>query len=98
MREAEFQHKVVDLVKELGLRSWHCVDMRRSEPGWPDLVIIGKNGKGILFRELKAAEGVVSVEQLSFLRSLRAAGEDAEVWRPQDWHSRRVLQELLEIR
>lgn len=61
--------------------------------GWPDWTIVGPGG--ILFRELKSETGKPSPEQVVWLEKLRAAGGDADVWRPADWRSGRVQDELL---
>lgn len=81
--EAQLQALVVDAAKALGLGIYHTYDSRKSQPGFPDLVIVGKNG--VLFRELKASKGKVSASQTFWLDILEAAGEDSGVWRPEHW-------------
>jgi len=92
--EAELQAHIMLLCRTLGLLVYHTHDSRRSQAGFPDLVIVG--AKGVLFRELKKADGKVSPEQQEFLDALTAAGCDAAVWRPVDWPQRiqRELQAL----
>ena len=55
-----------------------------SEAGWPDLVLVRRRDKRVLFRELKADKGRVSPRQAAVLELLRAVGLDAGVWRPSD--------------
>lgn len=86
MREAELQALVVELAETRGVFGYHTYDSRRSVAGFPDLVLIG--ARGVLYRELKTATGRVSPEQTYVLEALRAAGEDADVWRPADWPHR----------
>lgn len=86
MSEAVLQRNVIALCKQLGLLAYHTHDSRRSEAGFPDLVIVGQDG--VLFRELKTQTGKVSVDQLHWLTSLRFAGQDADVWRPEHWPDR----------
>jgi hypothetical protein len=84
------------LSRALGLRPFHCHDSRRSwGPGFPDLVIAGP--LGVLFRECKGSGGVVSFDQRQWIAELNAAGADAGVWRPEDWRSGRIEQQLREI-
>lgn len=68
-----------------------------SEPGWPDLTLIRRRDRRLIFAELKAEKGVVSVRQaevLELLRRLETAtrfsGSEGRatievfVWRPAD--------------
>jgi hypothetical protein len=54
-----------------------------SIPGWPDLTLLG-HGQ-LIFAELKTDRGRLSGEQVGVIAALRAAGQDARVWRPDDW-------------
>lgn len=91
MTEAELQNQILDLCKHMGLLAYHVYDSRRSVPGFPDLVIVGK--RHVLYRELKTQRGRVSKEQDQWLEALHHAGADASVWRPSDW-PHRILTEL----
>ena len=64
-----------------------------SEPGWPDLVLIRRRDKRVLFRELKSDVGRVTDRQAAVLDLLTACGLDAGVWRPSDME--RIGRELL---
>lgn len=81
--EAQFQSDILELVRTLGLAAYHTHDSRRSQPGFPDLVIVG--AEGVMFRELKTMTGKVSEEQKYWLSILHEAGEDVAVWRPNLW-------------
>lgn len=81
--EAEFQANILDAVRTLGLQAYHTHDSRRSQKGFPDLVIVGATG--VLFRELKTMTGKVTEEQKYWLSILHAAGADVAVWRPNLW-------------
>lgn len=96
MSEADLQRLIVDTCKVYRLRLMHPYDSRRTTPGWPDLAIVGPGGA--LFRELKAAAGRVTVEQREWLAAMGAAGLDADVWRPIDWTSGRIVAELRVLR
>ena len=91
------EHQLLDAVRAAckwsGLLVYHTFDSRRSERGFPDVVIVGKS---VLWRELKAERGRLSPAQREWLDKLRQAGSDADVWRPDDWPGR-VLTELAGI-
>lgn len=91
MTEAELQEAVRRLCVHLGLYHYHPHDSRRSAPGWPDSVIVGRR---VLFRELKSEAGRLSPEQRRVLYALEAAGQDAGTWRPRHWADGTVLAEL----
>lgn len=89
--EADFQAEVVKAAKTMGCLVYHTHDSRKSEKGFPDLVIVGR--RGVLYRELKTESGRVTDEQHTWISRLTRAGADAAVWRPSDW-PRRVVTEL----
>ena len=98
MTEAELLYAVTSgsrkqpgLCARLGVRWYHAYDSRRSVPGWPDLVIVGRE---VLFRELKSDAGTLRPEQQQWRDTLRAAGADWAVWRPSDLTSGRIETEL----
>ncbi len=92
--EKEFQSAVCHLARLMGLLTFHTFDSRRSEPGFPDLVIVGR--KGFLFREIKTQGGRVRPEQQTWITKLALAKADVAVWRPSDWPER-VTAELRAI-
>jgi len=81
--EQHFQDEVMALAKALGMLAYHPYRSQRSVPGFPDTVIVG--GRGVLYRELKMAKGVVSPDQTYWIAALIEAGQDAGVWRPEHW-------------
>ena len=81
VREACTFHKVL---------VYHTHRSDRSDPGYPDLTIVG--AKGVLFRELKTATGKVSEDQVEWIDRLTRCGADADVWRPADMQ--RIHREL----
>lgn len=82
MTERQFQSQVVKLAKACGWLVYHTYDSRRSEPGFPDLVLV--KGKRLIFAELKTDKGILSEAQERWLAALREAGRVAVVWRPDD--------------
>lgn len=94
MSEGELQEKVLALCAELGLRTHHEPDSRRSGRGWPDLVIIGTR---VLYRELKSNIGTLSHDQKALGWKLKAAGQDWAVWWPKDLGNGNIERQLKEI-
>lgn len=89
MKEAEFQAAVIQAARFLGWLVYHTHDSRRSEPGFPDLVLVRRADARVVFAELKTTSGVSS-EQRKWLDALGAAAHHGEgievyVWRPDDW-------------
>ena len=95
MTEGELERHVRRLLADLRLYGYHTHDSRRSAPGFPDWVIIGR--AGVLFRELKSAAGELSPEQRRVRNLLMAAGQDWAVWRPADLASGRIARELAAV-
>ena len=89
MSEDEFQRRVLQLAKALGWEHYHTHDSRRSNPGFPDLVLWRDR---LLFRELKTNTGKATPAQLETLFALQGAGADARVWRPKMWEA--IVEEL----
>lgn len=93
MNEAQWQQRITDLCDVLRLMWYHNPDSRRSNAGFPDLVIVGP--RGMLYAELKAQHGKVTKDQRRWLDLLEHNGAEVHVWRPSDW--RQVELRLLEI-
>ena len=84
INERTFQAAIVELAKLTGWRIYHAFDSRRSEAGFPDLVMT-RDGR-ILFAELKTERGRVSEAQREWLTALASCpGLEIYVWRPADW-------------
>ena len=95
MTEAELEEQVRDACKKLGVIRIHIYHARGTTPGVPDDILIGAHG--ILWRELKTMAGKVSPAQRAMGEALLAAGQDWALWRPDDWFSQRIRQELMAI-
>jgi hypothetical protein len=81
--EAQFQWEIVKLARRHGWAAHHHFDSRKSEVGWPDLVLI--RGPKIIFRELKVRGNTLSAAQANWIDLLIIAGQDAAVWTERDW-------------
>ena len=96
MTEASLQGAVTKLCALLGVWWYHAYQPRRDNAGWPDLVLVGRNGA--LFRELKRdGENPTAIQSEVGLRMQRA-GLDWAVWRPLDLRAGAVMSELESIR
>ena len=89
MTEKQFQAQIVMLAKANGWAVYHTYDSRRSEPGFPDLVLVRDR---VLFRELKTDAGRVSEAQQAWGEKLTQACADFKIWRPQDTQA--IIKEL----
>ena len=84
MSEREFQDGfVIPLAEQCGWMVYHTYDSRRSQPGFPDLVML-RRGR-ILVRELKSERGKLTAPQKKWLTAFSMVGISAVVWRPRDW-------------
>jgi hypothetical protein len=91
MKEADFQRQVVTLASLYNWRFFHptvgfgrghwATQMLASGPGFPDLVLVGD---GVIFAELKSAEGRLSIAQEGWGLALQSAGAEYYIWRPDD--------------
>lgn len=92
MAEADLQSRVERLARELGWLIYHTHDSRRSQAGFPDLVLV-RRGR-LVWRELKTMKGKVTPEQQEWLDALTVANADVGVWRPIDLLDETILDEL----
>lgn len=100
MSEATLQRNILSLaVESLGWLAYHTHDSRRSQPGFPDLVLAHARQQRLIFAELKTERGRQTNEQKLWeghLRVIRSAvALEFYLWRPTDWLSgaiARILQ------
>lgn len=87
--EKAFLAQVVELARLCGWEHFHVFDSRKSDRGWPDLVLwrpprspeligIGK----IIFAELKQEGKSTTAIQDRTIRQLRSCGCEVHVWVP----------------
>lgn len=78
--EKDWQRQVRELAQTLGWkRAYHTFDSRRSDTGFPDLVLVRER---VVFLELKREQGKVSDAQAGWLTALSEAGAEVYVARP----------------
>jgi hypothetical protein len=83
MTEAELQAVVKDAARLFQWLTYHTHDSRRSDPGFPDLVLCRPSR--VIFAELKSAKGRLTVDQTHWLQVLEKSGQEVHIWRPADW-------------
>jgi hypothetical protein len=83
--EAELQAAVIDLARTFQWTVYHTHDSRRSQAGFPDLVMV-RDGE-LIFAELKSEKGKLSPAQREWLRELDMTSVAVYIWRPVDWTS-----------
>ena len=82
--EERFQKLVLDLAAWCGWHHrYHTHDSRRSEQGFPDLVLIRR--ERLIFAELKTEKGKTSAYQRAWLEALGWTKAEVYLWRPSDW-------------
>jgi hypothetical protein len=92
MTESGLLQAVRDLARLQGWDTYHTYRSIRSEPGFPDLVLM--RPPLLLFRELKTDTGRLTVPQRHWIDELAACGQDVGVWRPADLRGGRISAEL----
>jgi len=85
MSEAALLDAVRKLAMLTGWVPYHTHDSRRSEAGFPDLVLVNVRQRRLLFIELKSTRGRVRAQQGIWLGILAAVGAETAVWRPEHW-------------
>lgn len=82
--EKQFQAQVLGLARYSGFLVYHTHDPRRSQPGFPDLVLV--RPPRLIFAELKSEEGRIRPEQREWLEALSGCTEAPEsyLWRPRN--------------
>ena len=90
--EEQFLAAVTERAGYAGLLVYHTYDSRRSDPGFPDLVLAGD--RGVIFAELKTDHGELSNAQVAWKWKLLGGGCNWKLWRPQHLESGLILREM----
>ena len=80
MTESQFQASIIEFARFRGWLVYHTYDSRKSEPGFPDLVMV--RGDRILYREVKTDKGRLTEHQKVWAKRLFQAGGNYGIWRP----------------
>lgn len=86
--EIDLQTHILLLARHLGFLAYHTHDSRRSEKGFPDLVLV-KEGR-LIFAELKRQKGTYGPGQEDWLKALDSTCAEVYTWRPLDWFEGRI--------
>lgn len=92
MPERALQQAVEGIARTYGWKCYHTHDSRRSQPGFPDIVLV-KDGR-LIFAELKSAKGRLSQPQKDWIGALERTAAEVFVWRPADLVDGSVLAAL----
>lgn len=84
-------------VPGMRLKAHHETDSRRSRPGFPDLWICGPGGLDVVELKIEAVSAQPTEAQQEWLDVLMLAGIAAYVWRPSDWLSGAIQNELARL-
>jgi VRR-NUC domain len=83
LSETDFMAQIRHLALVNGWLTYHTHLSRRSDEGFPDLVLVRE---AVLFAELKSATGKVSQTQNTWLAMLERTHQvEVYLWRPGDW-------------
>ena len=85
LSETVFQARVIAYAQDHGWWVYHTHRSDRSEPGFPDLVLIHRTEPRIVYAELKRIGGQPTYAQWWVLMRLQELGHEAYLWRPDDW-------------
>jgi hypothetical protein len=77
--EKVYQQQIADLATLLGWSHFHTFDSRRSDVGWPDLILC--RPPRLIAAELKGPRGRLTFEQEQWLSDLAECGLETYVWR-----------------
>ena len=95
MSEKELQASVEHAALLHGWLYYHTHDSRRSERGFPDLVLV-RDGV-IIFAELKVKKRKPSWDQLKWITSLsevKGSWVRVFIWTEKEWHDDTILKAL----
>ena len=85
LSERDWQQQVRQIARLYGwTMQYHTHDARRSDPGWPDLVLHHPELGRTIFAELKTDSGKITAAQAEWLHALGISGLETAVWRPRD--------------
>lgn len=88
--EKAFMAQVIKLAKLLGWLTYHTHRSDRSDPGFPDLVLV--RGERLIFAELKKEKGRFSTHQIMWLEWLGETSAEVYRWKPSQW---KAIEEVL---
>lgn len=88
----DLQQQVEQLATDHGWQIHHARGVRRSQTGFPGLVLV--RGGRSLWRVLTTSAADLTSEQHDWLYALTKTNADAAVWRPADLHNGTIRAQL----
>lgn len=89
LTEKAWQTQVREMAAVLGYWVYHPLKSKGSQPGWPDLTLLGR-GREVKV-ELKTMRGKLSPAQKDVIRRLLDVDSEVYVARPDDWDDLGVI-------
>lgn len=80
--EKEIQSAILDIARLFGWRVYHTFDSRKSEAGFPDLVLVRDR---VIYAEVKRDGQRPRPSQIDWLNALSRAGAEVYVWTESDY-------------
>lgn len=80
--EKQIQSAIVDIARLLGWRVYHTFDSRKSEAGFPDLVLVRDR---VIYAEVKRSGQKPRPSQVDWLNALSRAGAEVYLWTEDDY-------------
>ncbi len=84
MTEKQLMQAVIEAASWRHYKIYHTHDSRRSDPGFPDLILLRERDGRRFAIELKTERGKVSPAQVDWLAAFSTCGIPAFVVRPRD--------------
>ena len=83
MKEKELQQEIVDIAARLGYWHYHTHDSRHSDYGFPDLCLVSRARRRVIWIECKGEKGETTLIQQDWLDNLAICGEEVYIVFPQ---------------
>lgn len=80
--EKQFHAEVMAFAKRHGWKTFHTYDSRKSDEGYPDLVMLRERQ---IVAELKVGRNKPSAAQDTWLEAYRSVGVETYIWFPEQW-------------
>ena len=79
--EADFQNAIIKLAKQNGWLIYHTHDSRKSQSGFPDLIML--KGNYMIVSELKSRTGKLSEAQAQWIKAFEGVKiTNINIWKP----------------
>lgn len=83
--EKAFMASIIRAAKAMHWHVYHTHYSKRSEAGFPDLVLVREQDARLIFAEVKGPRGILTDAQHKWLRALTFANAETYVWYPKQW-------------